>query len=107
MPLFGQNPRKFGRNKDIDFTRMVSQDYPVHAVIGVNKEALEMRSRAAACHASQGGGRPPGRGRGLIGLVNSYFALKSRIFGSKDTFMRAFPLPSGRHKESDLFEGLN
>jgi LmbE family N-acetylglucosaminyl deacetylase len=106
MPLFGQNPRKFGRNKDIDFTKMVSQDYPVHAVVAVSKEALETRSKAAACHASQGGGRPPMRGRGLIGLVNSYFALKNRLFGSKDTYMRAYPPPHGRHKESDLFEGL-
>jgi N-acetyl-1-D-myo-inositol-2-amino-2-deoxy-alpha-D-glucopyranoside deacetylase len=106
MPLFGQNPRKFGRNKDIDFTKMVMDDYPIHAVVRLSKKDLAKRNEAAACHASQGGGRQPTRGRGLIGLVNTYFVYKSRLLGSKDTYMRAFLAVANRHIESDLFEGL-
>jgi N-acetyl-1-D-myo-inositol-2-amino-2-deoxy-alpha-D-glucopyranoside deacetylase len=106
MPLFGQNPRKFGRNKDIDFTKVVMTDYPVHAVVRLSRADLARRARAAACHASQGGGGPPMRGRGLIGLAGRYFMLKNRIFGNYDSYMRAFPPPKNGHKESDLFEGL-
>jgi len=30
----------------------------------------------------------------------------NRIFGQKDSFMRAYPPVTGRHKEHDLFEGV-
>ncbi|HEX7475025.1 MAG TPA: PIG-L family deacetylase, partial [Dehalococcoidales bacterium] len=32
LPIFGQNPHQFGRNKDIDLTQMVNVDYAIHAV---------------------------------------------------------------------------
>ena len=57
MPLFGQNPHHFGRNKDIDLTKTTSVEYPAHAVIRPTKQAIEIRVRATACHASQGGGQ--------------------------------------------------
>jgi LmbE family N-acetylglucosaminyl deacetylase len=107
MPLFGQNPHKFGRNKDIDLTNIVNAEYPIHAFVRLSKKALEVRNKAAACHASQGGGRPPGRGFGLFGFVNSLFRVANRIFGYKDYFMRAYPSPDGRRRESDLFQGLS
>jgi LmbE family N-acetylglucosaminyl deacetylase len=107
MPLFGQNPHQFGRNKDIDLTKIVDTDYPVHAFVRLSKVALDVRNKAAACHASQGGGRPPGRGFGLFGFVNRIFSVTNRIFGYRDYFMRAYPEPDGRRRESDLFAGLN
>jgi LmbE family N-acetylglucosaminyl deacetylase len=108
MPFFGQNPHKFGRNHDIDMAAMVMQpDYPVHAVLKVNQSDLDQRRRSAACHASQGGGQPPMRGTGLIGLANTIIMYKNRRLGTRETFMRAYPPPRGRHIESDLFEGLD
>jgi LmbE family N-acetylglucosaminyl deacetylase len=106
MPLFGQNPRKFGRNKDVDFTNIVDHDYPINAAVRLTKKAMETRNKAALCHASQGGGRQPTRNWDLIGLVNTFFTYKNRFFGYYDTFMRAYPPPSNHHRESDLFEGL-
>ena len=106
MPLFGQNPHRFGRNKDIDLTRIFNENYPIHAFVRLSREDLETRNRAAACHASQGGAQPPGRGRGLFGLAGMISGIGSRVFGYKDYFMRAYPPPRGGRRESDLFEGL-
>ncbi len=100
MPLFGQDPHRFGRNKDIDFTRMIEVEYPVHAVIRLSKQAIEIRNKAAACHASQGGGRPrPGPFR-ILRIIE-------KLRGQRDYFMRAYPLPTGRRRERDLFEGVS
>jgi LmbE family N-acetylglucosaminyl deacetylase len=98
MPLFGQNPRRFGRNKDIDLTRMIDVEYPFHAVIRLTKHSTEIRDKAAACHASQGGGRiRPGPFRIL--------RILERLRGQRDCFMRAYPPPT-RRREKDLFEGI-
>jgi LmbE family N-acetylglucosaminyl deacetylase len=99
MPLFGHNPRRFGRNKDIDLTRIVDVDYPVHAVIRLSKHSIEIRDKAAACHTSQGGGRiRPGPFR-ILRIVE-------RLQGQRDCFMRAYPSPTS-HREKDLFEGIS
>jgi len=97
MPLFGQDPRKFGRNKDIDLAAIAAEDFPVNTVIKLNKQAIETRERARACHASQGGGRPP--------TVNLW-RLANRFLSESDSYMRGFPLPPGRKREKDLFEGV-
>jgi len=99
MPFFGQNPKGFGRNKDIDLTRMMGQEYPVNAVIRLNRQAVEMRNLASACHASQGGGRP---GPGTLRLLRFIESLQ----GPKHFFMRAYPPPESK-REKDLFAGLN
>jgi hypothetical protein len=56
----------------------------------------EVRERAAACHASQGGKQNTG---------GSIISQIRRIFSSKDTFMRAYPAPT-KHVEKDLFENV-
>jgi len=57
MPLLGQNPHKFGRNKDIDLTKCsMSNIRPCCRPL--KNKSLEIRDEASACHASQGGGRP-------------------------------------------------
>jgi LmbE family N-acetylglucosaminyl deacetylase len=100
MPLFGQNPHRFGRNKDIDLTGMIDVEYPVHAAIHLTKQAIETRSKAAACHASQGGGRlRPGPFR-ILRIVE-------KLRGQRDYFMRAYPSPTNQRQEEDLFEGLS
>jgi LmbE family N-acetylglucosaminyl deacetylase len=97
MPLFGRNPRKFGRNGDIDLAEMVETEFPVHAYVRLGKKALMVRQKAAACHASQGGGGS--MRRGILGLYN-------KIFGQRDFFMRAYPVPQGGRRETDLFSGI-
>jgi N-acetyl-1-D-myo-inositol-2-amino-2-deoxy-alpha-D-glucopyranoside deacetylase/mycothiol S-conjugate amidase len=106
MRLFGRNVHKFGRNKDIDLTRMVQFEYPIHAYVKLSKKDMAIRQKAAACHASQGGGMPLSRGGGVMGFVNGLFMLSNRLFGYKDFFMRAYPEPKGKRRESDLFQGI-
>jgi LmbE family N-acetylglucosaminyl deacetylase len=106
MAFFGQNTHKFGRNRDIDLAKMVEIEYPIHAYVRLNKEAMETRMKAAACHASQGGGRPMRRSMGIFGMVNSLNIAYSKVFGYRDYFMRAYPAPEGKRLESDLFQGI-
>lgn len=96
LPLFRQDPRKFGRNKDIDLLSLIQDEFPIHARIKVEDQAADMRARASACHKSQAG---PPRLRGIIGLL-------FRLSGRYDTFMQAYPpVPSGaKLNEGDLFE---
>lgn len=98
MPLFGGDPRKFGRNKDIDLSAIARISFPVNASVSLPKWAIAIRERARKCHASQvGGGRPPLYMR-LLGITN-------KVFGEKDCFTRAYPPPEKR-REKDLFEGI-
>jgi LmbE family N-acetylglucosaminyl deacetylase len=99
MPLFGQNPHRFGRNQDIDLTRMVETDYPVNAVIRLSKHSIETRDKAAACHTSQGGGRFRQGPFWILRILEGFR-------GQRDCFMRAYPPPT-RHKEKDLFERIS
>jgi len=99
MPLFGQDPHHFGRNGDVDLTNIASVEYQVHAVIRLNKQSTELRNKAVACHASQSGGRPrPGPFR-ILQMVE-------KLLGPRDYFMQAYPSPTGKLKENDLFEGV-
>ncbi len=96
LPLFGQDPRRFGRNRDIDITALASVDFPVHAKVQLTREARELQEKARACHISQVGSGPPRR-VSLMGLV-------ARLAGQKDSFMRAYPPPVNGRMEHDLFE---
>jgi LmbE family N-acetylglucosaminyl deacetylase len=96
MPLFGKDPHRYGRNKDIDLTRIANEEYPVHAALKLKNQSIQIRNRAAACHASQGGARPsPLRIARILG----------KFSGQRDYFMRGYPPPT-RRREKDLFEGL-
>jgi N-acetyl-1-D-myo-inositol-2-amino-2-deoxy-alpha-D-glucopyranoside deacetylase len=99
MPLFRQDPRHAGRNRDIDFTKTMAVDYPVHAIIKQKKQAVLIRNKAAACHSSQGSGMPmrwsPFR---IIRLIDKFR-------GPRDYFMREYPPPTQK-REKDLFEGI-
>ncbi len=95
MKLTGKDPHKFGRNGDIDLVSIAEVSFPVHAKINYYPVA-QIRSQAAACHASQGGTQITSGG--VIGRIRNFF-------GSKDLFMQAYPTPN-RHIATDLFEGL-
>jgi LmbE family N-acetylglucosaminyl deacetylase len=95
LRLLRRDPRRFGRNADIDLAEVARQDFPIHARVDVTS-VLDIKSRASACHASQGGGPPSG----MTGVL-------MRLTGSKEVFMRAFPPAPARLRESDLFEGVS
>ena len=98
MPLFGRDPRKYGRNGDIDLKELAEVEFPVDVRVDIRPVA-EIKREAGAQHASQGG---VGMRSGLMGLV-------TRLFGEREDFMRAYPpLPDGWHKiTGDLFDHLN
>jgi LmbE family N-acetylglucosaminyl deacetylase len=97
MPLFGQDPHHFGRNKDVDMTEMMKADYPVQAVVKPTAQALRIQARATACHASQNEGQSH---RNFI-----LFRIAHVFRRKKDYFMREYP-PPDRRREKDLFEGI-
>lgn len=93
LPLLGQDPHRFGKNKDMDLASLVESDFPIHATISI-REVLRVKEQASACHASQGGG--------FSGPVRWF----QRWLGRNDTFMRAIPAVPPTHMERDLFEGI-
>ena len=97
LPLIGQDPHRFGRNRDIDLTSLVEVEYPVHARIRISDEAMERKQRAAAHHQSQLSGGPP-----TSGLPGWFY----RRYSRQETFMRAYPPVNSHLRETDLFEGV-
>ena len=94
MPLFGQNPRAIGTNKDIDLVSIAETQFPIHARIDFRPVA-KIRDVASACHASQGGGMVKGPLGGLRRLLFSY-----------EVYMQAVPAPKpGEKMQRDLFFG--
>lgn len=95
LKLFGADPRKFGRNKDIDLLSIAEVDFPVNARIDYRVVA-DIRDQAAACHASQGG---QSMNRGPMAWVRKFLS-------ANETYMRAYPQPVKGVVEKDLFIGL-
>jgi LmbE family N-acetylglucosaminyl deacetylase len=95
LRLIGQDPRRFGKNNDIDLVALTEVDFPVHAKIDY-RPVKDVRQEASRCHASQGGME---MNKGFRGFI-------TRLFGGHyETFMQAYPLPAERQKiKSDLFE---
>ena len=98
MRLRGKDPRKIGRNGDINLVEIASQSFPVH--IKVNYLSVyDQRQAAAACHASQGGGKAP----------FGWSARLMKIFSKPvDRFMQGYPEPKPNQRlQSDLFWGMD
>ncbi len=94
MPLVGRDPRRFGRNADIDLLEILKWETPVHARIDVRRY-LDTKATASACHRSQAG--PTESFRGLPGFV-----VRS-MFGA-ETFIQGYPVPAtGARVRKDLF----
>ena len=94
MPLMGKDPRKLGRNKDIDLTVLARDaDTPRH--VSINYKSVQERKEAADnCHASQlSGGWPR----------NPITELYYRLFGRSNHYTRAFPETPDDYRADDLF----
>jgi LmbE family N-acetylglucosaminyl deacetylase len=97
MRLTGYDPRRYGRNKDIDLVSIYQVRFPAHVRIKYS-EVNHLRKQAAACHASQGGGL---NRKGVIGLIRKIADRK------EETYMQAFPAMGDTKRVShDLFEGI-
>ncbi|MFZ5809570.1 MAG: PIG-L deacetylase family protein [Chloroflexota bacterium] len=97
MRLVGRDPRRFGRNEDIDLLALVEEgDFPTHAVINY-RQVYDLKDAASRCHESQLGGAA--LGNPLLRQIN-------RLLSSRDHFMRAIPAPKNGLVEGDLFAGL-
>lgn len=95
MPLARRDPRKFGKNGDIDLTEVVQWETPVHARIDV-RQYFDVKVAAGICHKSQGG--PTEMTRWLPGwLVRRMFAFEG--------FTWAIPAPRSGKMVNDLFPG--
>lgn len=99
MPLFGKDPRRFGRNEDIDLTSIAVEDFPMHAKVDY-LPVEQQKIQASKCHASQGGGS--GIFSGIL-----WWLFRVAGVGGKDTFMRDYPPPVEGVIERDLFEGVD
>ncbi len=95
MPLFGKDPRRTGRNQDIDLAAISEVQFPVHAMVDFRPVA-DVRDRATACHASQGGGM---LFQGLLGRAR-------KLLATRETFMQAYPKPEKGRILHDLFQGV-
>ena len=97
MPLFGKDPRKWGRNGDIDLTDLIA-DFPIHVRLDIRK-VEEIKRNASAQHASQGGGITANRW--------SLFGFMNWLLGGYDAYMQAYPPVNGKFsRKNDLFEGI-
>ncbi len=96
LKLLGYDPRHFGRNKDIDLTKSLEVEYPVHAVIRLDRATIRRRDKAIKCHASQ---------LGRQSLWRWISGFLGKLFSQKDTFSRVYPPVEEKTIESDLFEG--
>jgi LmbE family N-acetylglucosaminyl deacetylase len=96
LRLLGRNPRKLGRNNDLDLQAMVDATTPTHARVDVSS-FFEAGMRAGACHASQANPRDVGgQSRATQALV--------KWFSRNALFTRAMPAPRrGEPVERDLF----
>jgi LmbE family N-acetylglucosaminyl deacetylase len=91
--LKGENPRKLGRNHDMDLVAILDHVQPTHTRIDISKY-IDAWDAASACHASQGGG--------MRGIFPRWLR---RILGIKQTFTRIHPQPlHDGTDETDLFE---
>ena len=93
MPLLGMDPKRFGRNNDIDLARILTMQMPVHVEVNF-RDAEDVREQASRCHASQGGGQ---RSMTLFGRVRRWLS------ATKDSYMQAYPEVSNGRVRGDLF----
>lgn len=92
----GEDPRRIGRNQDIDLVEILQRQRPAHARINV-KAYQDAWDQASDCHASQLNPRQ----------TNSILDRLIRLVYRDQYFTRAYPEPNGREpKERDLFAGV-
>jgi LmbE family N-acetylglucosaminyl deacetylase len=95
MRLRGQDPRRVGRNKDIDFLAVLENVEPVHTRILI-RDYLKAWDEASACHASQLGGGAPRLPMVIRRMIAAY-----------QGYTRVYPAPLyNRVDEHDFFAGV-
>lgn len=93
--LKGDDPRRMGRNNDIDLVAILDNVEPIHARVTISDYYAEWDA-ANACHHSQLGGRTQRLPEWL-----------RRYLSRKQGFTRVHPAPNGRNVvENDLFVGV-
>jgi len=102
--LTGQDPTRFGRNKDVDLTRLGKPANQIHFRVNV-QPYLEVKRRASACHGSQGGGGGLDH-RTRLSLGKRLTRWVRHRAGNSDMFQQLCPPPTDRRLRSDLFEGI-
>ena len=95
MPLFGMDPSRFGKNKDIDLTALLSENFPIHAKINYRRYS-KLREMASACYASQGGDKQSGF---LITWI-------MRFLQPVEMYMRAYPKVMDKRIKKELYSGI-
>jgi LmbE family N-acetylglucosaminyl deacetylase len=93
--LRGDDPRRLGRNHDIDLVRILDHIEPIHAAVDI-RDYYPAWDAASAAHASQLGGRTP--------RIPKRWR---RYLAPRQGFTRVYPPPNGRGiDEHDLFQGV-
>lgn len=96
MRLKGQDPRKLGRNKDIDILAILENIEPSHTRLDI-RDYFDIWDAAGAAHVSQGGGRS-------IGIVPKRLR---RMLTPYQFFTRVYPKPAyNRIDEYDMFANI-
>lgn len=93
--LMGKDPRKMGRNADIDIQAILDHVEPVHARVDI-RDWFEAWDKASACHVSQ-----------LSGGFRIVPKWARPVLTPYQFFTRVYPAPA-RHRieENDLFENV-
>ncbi len=91
LPLFRQDPSKFGRNKDIDLKQIASWEVPTTTTIR-SGDYSKVKERASACHASQ---QPPSQAPFFVRML-------FRIGRGREHFSRVYPAAPPKITESAL-----
>jgi LmbE family N-acetylglucosaminyl deacetylase len=96
LRLRGKNPRKMGRNHDVDVLAILENNRDViHTKVAI-RDYYQAWDEASACHASQGGGRG--------GYIPRWLR---RVVWPTQSFSRVYPEPNhNRVDEYDLFAGV-
>lgn len=95
MRLRGQDPRRVGKNKDIDFVAVLENAESVHTQIDI-RDYFKQWDEASACHDSQLGGGAP---RMPVWL--------RKILSGKQGYTRVYPAPNvNRVDETDFFTNV-
>jgi len=96
LALLGKDPRRYGRNRDIDLASLAAVEYPIHAVVDYTPVA-DLRIAAARCHESQGG----------LEMSRGWQGLLMRVIRGKESYMQGYPEPNGHRPVRDLFDGVD
>ena len=92
LPLFRQDPTKFGRNKDVNLSLIASWEVPATTRIDTHR-FVKFKEAASACHASQQ----------MPTQTNPFVRFMFRRGSGAEFFSRAFPtFKKGEPKETGL-----